>query len=134
MSLWLKVVLVGIGGAVGALGRTGLTTLVAGLGWTGGIDGEVVGTMVVNIVGCFGMGAARAGIETAGWGTPRLNTFLLSGCLGAFTTFSTFEADAAALWQNREALRAGLYLGGSVVGGMIAFWLGWSLVALGTGR
>jgi CrcB protein len=135
MSLWFKIVIVGLGGAVGALGRTGLTALVASLFPTGGMPtGEMFGTMAVNILGCFLMGMAKAGVETVGWGSAETNAFLLSGCLGAFTTFSTFEAETAALWRNREALGAALYLGGSVLGGMIAFWLGWSLVAGGAGR
>ena len=124
MNLWSRIAIIAVGGAVGALGRTGLTALVAmisGLGATG----KILGTLVVNLCGCFGMGLAKGAVEMHGWGTAELNAFVFSGMLGAFTTFSTFEENTVRLWRNGNEALAGGYLGVSVVGGVLAFLAGW---------
>ena len=40
--------------------------------------------------------------------------FLVTGLLGAFTTFSTFSLDAVTLWERKDYLQTALYMGGSV--------------------
>lgn len=127
MSLTLKILIIAAGGAVGALGRTGLTALVAG--WSGlEGNGKILGTMVVNLIGCLGMGMAKGAVEMHGWGSAQLNAFIFSGMLGAFTTFSTFEENSVRLWREGQELLAALYMGGSVAGGVLAFLLGWALL------
>lgn len=62
--------------------------------------------------------------------TPRggaLAAFLTIGVLGAFTTFSTFSWETVSLLQNREYLKAGVYLSGSVAVGFLALLLGLGL-------
>lgn len=125
MNLWLKIGIVALGGAFGALCRTGLAELMAhrfdrGFAW---------GTLTANLVGCLLIGAARAAVEVADWGSLEMRTFVFSGFLGAFTTFSTFEADTVTLWQSGDRLLAATYLGTSVVGGLAFFGLGWFLTA-----
>ena len=129
MSLVLKIAIIAAGGALGALGRTGLTAMVAQVESTAALSGTILGTMVVNLVGCFAMGSARAAVELAGWGTAETQAFLFSGFLGAFTTFSTFEANTFTLWRDGQYLAAGVYMGGSVAGGVVAFLLGWTLLS-----
>lgn len=128
MSLGLKMVIVAVGGALGALGRTGLSAAVVAVAGSSPM-GAAAGTMVVNVLGCLGMGTARAAVDVAGWGSPEWNALVFSGFLGAFTTFSTFEANTVALWREGRRLVAGLYMGGSVVGGLLAFLLGWWALA-----
>ena len=88
------------------------------------------GTLTVNVVGSFAMGALagwlafRAG---AAW-TPNARLFLATGVLGGFTTFSAFSLDALLLWERGEALRAGLYVTGSVTASVLALALALSLV------
>lgn len=125
MSLWVKIGLVALGGAAGALARTGLSEWI----YDRAGDGFAWGTLAVNLLGCLLIGMARAGVETADWGNPELRTLVFSGFLGAFTTFSTFEADAMTMWKSGQRALAGVYLGGSVLGGLIAFILGWYLIA-----
>jgi CrcB protein len=123
MSIWLKVVLVAVGGALGALGRMGVGELVTSRTAMG-----FAGTVAANMLGCLAMGAARAAVDGFGWGTDEVRTFVFTGCLGAFTTFSTFEADAVALWRDGHPLGAVLYTTGSVLGGLLMFFVGWWLV------
>jgi len=127
MHLATQIAIVAAGGALGALGRTGMTALVAQLESTAALSGTILGTMVVNLVGCFAMGSARAAVDVTGWGSPEMQAFLFSGLLGAFTTFSTFEADTLTLWRDGQYLAAGGYMGGSVAGGVAAFLAGWTV-------
>lgn len=115
---------VGLGGALGAISRTGLGALVAS--WLGH---TATGTLAANILGCFLMGMGRAAITHFDWGSPEVRLLLFSGFLGAFTTFSTFGADTVALWTSGARLIAALYLVGSVLTGLLAFGLGWWLIA-----
>ncbi|MFW5967059.1 MAG: fluoride efflux transporter CrcB [Persicimonas sp.] len=125
MTLWLKWALVAGGGALGAVFRTGISEWMAQRFG----DGFAWGTLTVNLLGCLAIGAARAGVEIVDWASPEARILLFSGFLGAFTTFSTFEADTVSLWRSGEHVTAGLYLGVSVVGGLIAFFIGWLAVA-----
>lgn len=123
MTLLTKLLLVAMGGASGALARFGVYELVA---WRLG-TGAPVGTLVSNILGCFLIGCVWSAVEVADWGTPAMRLFVLTGFLGAFTTFSTFEADTVALWRVGARWLAVLYMSGSVVGGLLAFFAGWGL-------
>lgn len=100
------------GGALGALARYGvsvLSVMIAGYGFPWG-------TMSVNIVGSFLMGALIAGLSHFGEAFPDgFKVFAVTGFLGAFTTFSTFSLDTISLWERGESLQAILYGGGSVV-------------------
>lgn len=123
MAIWLKVLLVAAGGASGALLRWGVGEAALKLGY-----GAPIGTLAVNLMGCFFIGLARAAVDAVGWGSPELRVFIFTGLLGAFTTFSTFEADAFGLWRVGERGWSVAYLFISVVGGLVAFLLGWFLM------
>lgn len=129
MQSLVHVGLVAGGGALGALGRTAGAQLVASLVGTEPTPSKVMGTLAVNVLGCFLMGVGRAGVEYGGWGSDRSQAFLFSGFLGAFTTFSTFEADTMLLWRDGRRVAAGLYMGGSVALGVAAFLVGWALAS-----
>jgi CrcB protein len=59
--------------------------------------------------------------------STELRTFLATGVLGGYTTFSSFSLDFAALWERGATLPALAYVLVSVVGGILAlfaaFWL-----------
>lgn len=120
MAWWTEAGWVALGGALGALGRTGLGALVTG--WLGH---AAFGTFAANVIGCFLMGMGRAAVTNLDWGSPATRLLLFSGFLGAFTTFSTFEADTVSLWAQGPRALAVLYLVGSVLAGLLAFGLGW---------
>lgn len=123
MSVWLKAVLVASGGALGALARWGVGEAALKLG-----GAAPLGTLAANLIGCFLIGLAKAAVDAAGWGTPELRIFVFTGFLGAFTTFSTFEADTFGLWRVDERGWAVAYLFTSVVGGILMFLIGWWLI------
>ena len=57
-----------------------------------------------------------------------LRLFLAVGVLGGFTTFSAFSLDLFLLLEKRDMAALGLYLGGSVAGGLVLFSLGYLAV------
>ena len=113
---------VALGGALGALARYGIS------GWVYDRLGENFpwGTLVVNLVGCLALGLVIRWLQVSAV-APELRPFLTIGVLGAFTTFSTFSYETVALLQEGQWLRAGLYMGGSVVLGLIAMVAGMAL-------
>ena len=113
---------VALGGALGALARYGIS------GWVYDRMGENFpwGTLVVNLVGCLALGLVIRWLQVSAV-APEVRPFLTIGVLGAFTTFSTFSYETVALLQEGQWLRAGLYMGGSVVLGLIAMVAGMAL-------
>ena len=103
-----SVLLVALGGALGAVARYGVG--VASVRWAEA--GLPVGTWVVNALGCLAIGAALPLV--AG---DRARLMLVVGVLGSFTTFSTFSADTVVLWEaGRPGLAVANALGSVAVG------------------
>lgn len=100
---------VAAGGAIGASLRW-LTNV--GMGRVFG-PGFPVGTLVVNILGCFAMGVIVTVLAKKGGN--HLAPFLMTGVLGGFTTFSAFSLDALTLWERGEQGLAAIYVLGSVI-------------------
>jgi CrcB protein len=125
MSGLRTLLLVGLGGFLGSIGRY----LVGG--WAQRalpLSTFPLGTLAVNVVGCFGIGAlgALAG-ERQALG-PELRTFLMLGVLGGFTTFSSFAHETLALGRDGEYGRALVNVALQVCVGLAAAWLGAELV------
>ena len=115
---WLYVAL---GGAAGSLARHGVGLVLAGFG------GFPWATLLVNWLGSALIGLAH-GLGLGG----EARLLLVTGFLGGFTTFSAFSLDAAMLAERSPALAA-LYVGASVAGGLLLFWLASGWVRLGAG-
>ncbi|WP_136622450.1 MULTISPECIES: fluoride efflux transporter CrcB [Mesorhizobium] len=81
------------------------------------------GTMAINIVGSFAMGLFIAILARRG-GSNELRLFVATGILGGFTTFSAFSLDFATLWERGATLSAFGYALASVIGAIIALFLG----------
>lgn len=64
-------------------------------------DAPFVGTLTVNVLGCLAFGFVFQASSTASWSSPELRLLLLTGFLGAFTTFSTFAFDTVQLFDSR---------------------------------
>jgi len=124
--MMLRLVIVGIGGFVGAIGRYTLSGLVHRL--TGSTF--PVGTLAVNVCGCFLLGALMQMVTVEGAFAPNVRLFLSIGLLGAFTTFSTFGYETLALIDAGDFLHAGLNVLYNVVLGIAAVWLGRTLLEL----
>lgn len=110
---------IAIGGAAGALARWFLG------GFVYAVLGTAFpwGTLLVNIVGCLGLGLIAAFTESAVSG-DLLGSALGIGFLGAFTTFSTFSLESLRLMQDGEPARAAAYVLASVGLGLTAVWVG----------
>lgn len=111
---------IAIGGTLGCWARFLQTNLVQTVY---GRDFPIA-TMSINIIGSFLMGFLF--IETLERLTlsPAMRTGLLTGVLGGYTTFSTFEMEAVLLAENGEILKAALYVSMSVVLGFLAAFAG----------
>ena len=95
-----------LGAGLGGAARHGVNMLA--LRWLGP-DSFPVGTLFINILGSFLMGAV-AGYFIARMGVSQhLRLFLATGILGGFTTFSAFSLETALLWERGQALQAIAY-------------------------
>jgi CrcB protein len=81
------------------------------------------GTLIVNLAGCFAITAVMHAGLTLAWPTP-LRSVLTIGFLGGFTTYSSFDYETTRLIQEGAHLPAVLNVALTVVGGLIAGWLG----------
>jgi CrcB protein len=120
----VKLVLaVALGGALGAVGRYFFTGYLER--WLAALigDGFPYGTIAVNVIGSFALGALVEALAFAVQISPELRAFVVVGVLGSFTTFSAFSLDTMLLVERGEIGRAGLYVAASVVlsvGGFLA--------------
>lgn len=95
-------VAIAIAGAAGALCRWSLTAAVQKF-----VPGVFPwGTLVVNVIGCFVLGFAATHFAVREDWSLALRTALISGFLGAFTTFSTFSFDTVELLRTGHAVKA----------------------------
>lgn len=115
-----EVMMVGIGGFMGALMRYGTATVVARF-FTSSF---MTGTLVVNTLGCLLMGIAAAFLQQQGGADHPLRLFFVVGVLGAFTTFSALSYELFAFIQEGRLLLASAYLALSLVMGLCALGLG----------
>ncbi len=87
-------------------------------------------TLAINVLGSFLMGVIAAWflLRPGPAGTQELRIFLTTGVLGGFTTFSTFSLDTIYLWERGAPVAALLYVGGSVILGLVGLAGGLALV------
>lgn len=71
-------------------------------------------TLTVNVLGSFLMGLVVGVSGVLLGGSALLRTFLATGILGGFTTFSAFSLDAVELFERRQPALAILYISASV--------------------
>jgi len=85
------------------------------------------GTLIVNVVGSFLIGAL-AGYFLLRTGTSQhLRLFLTTGILGGFTTFSAFSLDVAVLVERDSLVMAAGYVAASVGLALVGIALGMAL-------
>jgi CrcB protein len=110
-------------GAAGTLARYGLD------GWIQyrAGPGFPAGTLTVNLLGCFLLGAVgQFGLNHLSM-PPDVRIGLTTGLMGGFTTFSTFGWESVRMLETGEWARALLYIGASVLGGLAAMMIGMRL-------
>jgi CrcB protein len=112
-------VAVAIGGAVGALARYALVSVVPA-----NPDGFPLGTLLVNFAGCLLIGALMVVVTELRNIHGLVRPFLGVGVLGGFTTFSTYAEEVRALIARGALPLAGAYLLGTVLGALVAVAVG----------
>lgn len=117
---------VALGGGIGAALRYLLSAVVTrasgNITWAGAIP---MGTLCVNVIGCFAIGLLASTLAALDPARPRLTLFLVTGVLGGFTTMSSFSNETLTLFAGgQHALAVGYALG--------TFALCIAAVALGT--
>jgi len=117
----MNLLLVGFGGALGAIARylLGMTSgRTLGTAWP-------YGTFAANLIGGLCMGllagwlAHRGGADQERW-----RLLLGVGVLGGFTTFSAFSLEVALMIQRREVVGAAAYATASVGLAVVALFAG----------
>ena len=89
-----------------------------------------LGTLAVNIIGCFVIGVVY-GLSTKGnIISPEVRIFLVTGLCGGYTTFSSFAYENISLLQDGEFFYVSLYILLSVFLGFAATWLGILLIKI----
>lgn len=111
------IALVALGGAAGTLARHGVEQML------GHPDGLPLGTITVNLVGAFALGALLEGLATRGSdvGRRRAARLLLgTGFLGGFTTYSALAVETDGLLRDGRVAIALAYGLTTVVVGLLA--------------
>ena len=86
---------VGLGGAAGAMARVGLMQF-----FPASFLEVPLRILLVNIVGCFLIGAIAEAFAIYGNPSMSIRHFVITGFLGGFTTFSSFALDFGVLCEK----------------------------------
>ncbi|MCT4534914.1 CrcB family protein [Halodesulfovibrio sp.] len=86
-----------------------------------------IGTYLVNIIGCFLFGLIWAYAQDRLFLSTEARTIILTGFMGAFTTFSTFIFESAALLDSAQWLYFLLNVAGQIITGVILLKFGLTL-------
>ncbi len=112
-----NLLLVALGGAVGSVLRYLISGINTSFPW---------GTLTVNILGSLIIGLL-AGLVSRGVLSPEMKLLLVTGFCGGFTTFSTFANESFGIMKAGDVLLTALYVGASIVLGILAVWVGMTL-------
>ena len=117
--LW-KLASIGLGGALGAVLRYGVSAVVQGMGGL-----FPLGTLAVNVLGCGCIGVLGGYFAGPHMTSEHLRLAVLVGVLGAFTTFSTFGWETVQLLGDGELGAAAVNIAANNLLGLVAVWLGY---------
>lgn len=117
---------IGIGGFFGSIGRylvsAGMQQFI--------LAAFPLGTLAVNILGSFLIGLIYGFSEKGALLNSDLRLFLTVGFCGGFTTFSTFSHESLMLLRDGQTAYFLIYTFGSLIAGLGAVVLGYSLSRL----
>jgi CrcB protein len=111
-----SLLIIGIGGAIGSIGRYLMQVLA---------DKYIsvtfpLGTMVVNVTGCFLIGLLYGLAQKYAWMNLEWRLFLITGICGGYTTFSSYSYESFSLFKHGNYAYFLFYVLGSVVLGLLA--------------
>lgn len=104
---------VALGGMLGASARWVVATT-----WPVALDRFPTTTLAINLAGSFAIGLVVARLLERRPPLLVAHSFVGTGVLGAFTTFSTLTVEVVVLVDAGQVVRAGTYLAVSLVAGV----------------
>jgi len=110
---------VGVGAMLGAWTRWGLAAALNSV-----FPLLPLGTLVTNVVGGFGIGVAIEVFGRHSGLSEEMRLFVITGFLGALTTFSTFSAEVVSLLSRTQYGWAFAVASSHLVGSLLATMLG----------
>jgi len=116
--MFKNLVLIFIGGGVGSIMRYLVSFFSQKLINIGGFP---LGTLLVNVIGCFLIGLLTSQITKI---DESLRLLLVTGFCGGFTTFSAFSSESIVLYQNENYFLMILYIFVSLILGLTAVLMG----------
>ncbi|MBX7138555.1 MAG: fluoride efflux transporter CrcB [Oligoflexia bacterium] len=122
-----ELILVGTGGFAGSVFRYALGGAVQRFY---GMPIFPAGTLAVNLLGCLLIGLIAGIAEVSHLISQEGKLLLITGVLGGFTTFSAFGFETVYLLRRGLYAPAGGNVLASVVGGLLAVWLGLRIAEL----
>ncbi|MEO2048545.1 MAG: fluoride efflux transporter CrcB [Pirellulales bacterium] len=118
--MWQKIAWLALAGALGTLTRYGL----GGFAHRFHQGSFPVGTLTVNAVGCLLFGFVWIAAEERAFISTETRVIVLTGFMGALTTFSTYVFDSGQMLRNSEWLLAGGYFFIQNALGLFCLYLG----------
>ena len=85
-----------------------------------------IGTFVANILACIILGVLL-GFQMKENFQENYSLLFITGFCGGFSTFSTFSGEPLKLFQTNQAGVALLYIGVSIIFGLLAVYLGYKV-------
>ena len=85
------------------------------------------GTLIVNLVGCFVLGAVVQLGGSQQW-SPELRAAIATGFLGGFTTYSSFNQETLTMFANGAYGQGAANMAITLMGGLAAGALGLAVV------
>ena len=120
------ILLVALGGAVGSVARYLMASSVqTATGWN-----FPIGTVLVNILGCFVIGLLYVWLVARPDPKHELRALLITGVMGGFTTFSSFSLETVTMAMNGNYTGASLNVGVSVAACLVGTVLGIALARI----
>lgn len=93
-----------------------------------------IGTLVINLIGCFLLGWLLTYIRIKRNIRPEFTSFIGTGFIGSFTTFSTFSVETIHLFQNGLVFYGILYVTVSIIFGLLLSYLGLKLALMNSNK
>ena len=122
--MFQNLILVGTGGFLGSILRYASNQMMQKFFETT----HPIGTFTVNIVGSLIIGIVLGLFQKGDILSGNWKMFLAVGFCGGFTTFSSFALENLEMLQASQFFISAIYIGGSLIFGLAAVYLGFNIV------
>ena len=109
-----------LGGALGSMARYWVGSTISG---RTGVRFPY-GTLIVNITACVLLGFVSTMLGKRADLDPEWRMFIAVGCVGAYSTFSTFQWETFSIVRSGAVPIGALYAFASLILGLVATWGG----------